>query len=99
MLGEEKDIAVLREGVRSARRLVASQAFKGFVNDAVYPPANVTSDEDLDAFLLTSADSYLHGVGTLSMSPQNASWGVVDPDFRVKGTSGLRVVDASVIVS
>jgi hypothetical protein len=33
------------------------------------------------------------------MSPQGAKWGAVDPDFRVKGVNGLRVVDASVIVS
>ncbi|KAG6812919.1 hypothetical protein H0H93_013591 [Arthromyces matolae] len=33
------------------------------------------------------------------MSPRNANHGVVDPDFRVKGTSGLRIVDASVFVS
>ncbi|KXN93017.1 Oxygen-dependent choline dehydrogenase [Leucoagaricus sp. SymC.cos] len=31
------------------------------------------------------------------MSPEGASWGVVDPDFRVKGTTGLRVVDGSVL--
>jgi len=33
------------------------------------------------------------------MSPQGATWGVVDPDYRVKGTSGLRIVDASIFVS
>nr|V5NC32.1 RecName: Full=Pyranose dehydrogenase; Short=PDH; AltName: Full=Pyranose:quinone oxidoreductase 1; Flags: Precursor [Agaricus xanthodermus]AHA85314.1 pyranose dehydrogenase [Agaricus xanthodermus] len=97
MFGDQKDIAILREGVRSARRMFSSPAFKDVINGTVYPPADVTSDEDLDAFLRTSAESYWHGVGTLSMSPQNASWGVVNPDFRVKGTSGLRVVDASVI--
>jgi choline dehydrogenase-like flavoprotein len=99
MLGEEIDVAILREGVRSVRRLVSSQAFQGFVNEAVYPLANVTSDEDLDDFFVTSANFYLHGVGTLSTSPQKAAWSVVDPDFRVKGTSGLRIVDAPVIVS
>nr|Q3L243.1 RecName: Full=Pyranose dehydrogenase 2; Short=PDH 2; AltName: Full=Pyranose:quinone oxidoreductase 2; Flags: Precursor [Leucoagaricus meleagris]AAW82998.1 pyranose dehydrogenase [Leucoagaricus meleagris]AAW82999.1 pyranose dehydrogenase [Leucoagaricus meleagris] len=97
MFGDQKDIAILREGVRSARRMFSSQAFKNVVHETVYPPAGVTSDEDLDAFLRTSAVSYLHGVGTLSMSPHSASWGVVNPDFRVKGTTGLRVVDASVI--
>jgi choline dehydrogenase-like flavoprotein len=29
------------------------------------------------------------------MSPRGAQWGVLDPDLRVKGTNGLRVVDAS----
>jgi choline dehydrogenase-like flavoprotein len=31
------------------------------------------------------------------MSPRGASWGVVDPDMKVKGAIGLRVVDASVL--
>ncbi|EKM75486.1 hypothetical protein AGABI1DRAFT_123150 [Agaricus bisporus var. burnettii JB137-S8] len=97
MFGEEIDPAILREGIRSARRMLSSQAFKGFVGETVFPPSDATSDEDLDTFLKTSTVSYVHGVGTLSMSPQSASWGVVNPDFRVKGTSGLRVVDASVI--
>ena len=36
-----------------------------------------------------------HAVGTAAMSPRGAQWGVLDPDLRVKGTNGLRVVDAS----
>jgi hypothetical protein len=43
--------------------------------------------------------TFTHGVGSAAMSPRGASWGVVDPDFRVKGTSGLRIIDASVLVS
>jgi hypothetical protein len=33
------------------------------------------------------------------MSPKGAKYGVVDPDFKVKGIKGMRIVDASVIVS
>jgi len=33
------------------------------------------------------------------MSPVGANWGVVDPDLKVKGVSGLRIVDLSVLVS
>lgn len=99
MLSEEVDIAILREGIRSARRLFSAPVFKDSVNSTVFPAANTTSDEDLDAFIRSSARGYLHGVGSMSMSPRGATWGAVDPDFRVKGVNGLRVVDASVIVS
>jgi choline dehydrogenase len=99
MLSEDVDIAIVREGIRSARRLFSAPAFKESVNGTVFPAANVTSDEDLDTFIRSSARGYLHGVGSMSMSPRGEKWGAVDPDFRVKGVKGLRVVDASVIVS
>ena len=38
-----------------------------------------------------------HAVGTAAMSEYGASWGVLDPDLKVKGTTGLRVVDASAL--
>ena len=41
--------------------------------------------------------SVFHAVGTAAMSERGASWGVLDPDLRVKGTKGLRVVDASAL--
>jgi hypothetical protein len=40
-----------------------------------------------------------HPVSTAKMSPKGASYGVVDPDLKVKGMKGLRIVDASVFVS
>ncbi|KAJ7881442.1 aryl-alcohol oxidase [Mycena leptocephala] len=38
-----------------------------------------------------------HPVGTAGMSPKGATWGVVDPDLSVKGLTGLRIVDLSVV--
>jgi choline dehydrogenase-like flavoprotein len=40
-----------------------------------------------------------HPVGTAPMSPRNAKYAVVDPDLKVKGVQGLRIADASVMVS
>ena len=99
LLAENIDVSILREGVRSIRRLLSGSAFEGSVFGSDIPSANVTSDEDLEDFLRNTGTTFSHAVGSASMSPKDAEWGVVDPDFRVKGASGLRVVDASVIVS
>ena len=50
-----------------------------------------------DPLTLSTECSVFHPVGTAAMSQRGAPWGVLDPDLRVKGTNGLRVVDASAI--
>ena len=60
--------------------------------------ANATTDDLLDEFIRNNAGTAAHPVGTASMSSRNASYGVVDPDLKVKGVAGLRIVDASVLV-
>lgn len=57
------------------------------------------SDADIDAYVREQASTMFHPVGTASMSAWDAEWGVVDPDLKVKGVEGVRVVDASVFVS
>lgn len=99
MLGKEEDVAVLREAIRSTQRLYSATAFQDTVFERILPAANVTSDSELDAYIRSVAVPFVHAVGSAGMTPRGASWGVVDPDFRVKGTTGLRIVDASVIVS
>lgn len=94
------DLAVLREGVRSTQRLFSAPVFSSSVFDILYPQQNITTnDEELDAFIRSDAGPYLHGGCSAMMSPKGANWGVVDPDFGVKGVRGLRVVDASVFPS
>ena len=98
-LSNPVDVAILREGIRSARSLYSAPAFKNSVFGTVVPTEDVQLDGDLDDFLHSVASPFLHGVGPASMSGRDAGWGVVNPDFRVKGTTGLRIVDASVLVS
>jgi choline dehydrogenase-like flavoprotein len=79
--------------------MYSAPVFKDSVSQSILPAANITSDGDLDAYLRSVASPFLHGVGSAAMSAPDAGWGVVNPDFRVKGTNGLRIVDASIFVS
>ncbi|KAF9483045.1 alcohol oxidase [Pholiota conissans] len=93
-LSTEWDIQGLRESVRTARRFVAAPAW---ANYTISPVSNATTDDEIDAYVRSIAGSLFHPVGTATMSPTNAGYGVVDPDLRVKGVVGLRVIDNSVV--
>lgn len=62
------------------------------------PPANTTSDDALDQFIRGNPVSSSHLVGTAVVPSKGATFGVVDLDLLVKGSVGLRIVDASIMV-
>jgi choline dehydrogenase-like flavoprotein len=63
------------------------------------PSVGAVSDDELDAFIAGNFATTWHPASTAKMSPKGADYGVVDPDLKVKGIRGLRIVDASVMVS
>ncbi|KAL0572693.1 hypothetical protein V5O48_009267 [Marasmius crinis-equi] len=96
LVGSEFDLFALREAIRSVRQFMTSPTFTvdGFI---ISTPANGTTDDELNEYIKANVGVAAHPVGTASMTPKDAEWGVVDPDLRVKGVVGLRVVDASVL--
>ncbi|KAF9445056.1 GMC oxidoreductase [Macrolepiota fuliginosa MF-IS2] len=95
LLASPLDTAILLEGIRSAQRLFSSKAFSGRMFGTALPPSNATDAAVVD-FIQQNTTPFLHGVGSCGMGPRNANWGAVDPDFKVKGAKGLRIVDASI---
>ncbi|KXN87983.1 Alcohol dehydrogenase [acceptor] [Leucoagaricus sp. SymC.cos] len=92
------DLAIVKEGFKVAARYVTAPAWKEFTLDRLTPPPGVAADSDeLVEFIRNSTGTSAHAVGTTAMSARSAQDGVVDPDLRVKGLSGLRVIDAGVI--
>lgn len=91
----EFDVALLREGVKLAREMVTLSAFKGYIISSL---TNATTDDEIDAFMRNGLATFSHPVATCAMSPRGANHGVVDPDLRLKGADGIRVVDASILV-
>ncbi|KAG6816189.1 hypothetical protein H0H87_008018 [Tephrocybe sp. NHM501043] len=96
LLDSPFDIFALREAIRASRRLAQAPVFSDYV---ISLQDTAVTDDELDKFIRGAAITVSHVVGTASMSPMGATWGVVDPDLKVKKVKGLRVVDSSVIVS
>jgi len=94
----EFDIVAAREGFKAALKFSRAPVFRDVITGIMDPFTNVTTDAEIDRQLRNITVSGLHPVGTSSMSPKGASWGVVDPDLSVKNIQGLRIVDASVMV-
>lgn len=95
----------MREAVKTALEFTSSPAWTSYLQTPVGELANVIASlgsndySAMDDLIRNGVQNGAHVVATSSMSPYNADWGVVDPDLRVKGLKGLRIVDASVYVS
>ncbi|KAG6908850.1 hypothetical protein DXG01_003016 [Tephrocybe rancida] len=96
-LATEFDIFAMREAVRSAQKFFTAPVWKDYILSPVGGLENATSDQLLDDYIRKGIFTSAHPVGTAAMSAKNANFGVVDPDLRAKGISGLRIVDASVM--
>jgi choline dehydrogenase len=90
-LATENDRRVMVEGLKLARRIANTSPLRDYVVDEFLPGRHVQSDEDLLAFCREAGDTVFHPVATCAIGR------VVDERLRVKGLSGLRVIDASVM--
>ena len=82
-----------------ARQFASASSWNDFIVGPAGDLADATTDAEIEAWLRANTIVTGHIVGTAAMSAYNATNGVVDPDLRVKGVYGLRIVDASVFVS
>jgi choline dehydrogenase len=95
VLATDGDLATARRGVRLARRIYATAPQAELVEREIAPGPAVQSDDDLNAYMRARAGVTQHPVGTCAMGA--GAGAVLDPQLRVRGVSGLRIVDASVM--
>jgi choline dehydrogenase-like flavoprotein len=93
-LSDERDLELMREGVKTMRKILQSTAFEHYRNKEIYTEGMHT-DADIDAHIRGRADTIYHPVGTCKMGVDALA--VVDPQLRVHGLQNLRVVDASIM--
>ena len=92
--GSREDLDSVVAGVRLARRLSGHLRRKGLVGREEVPGVDVDGDDELRDFVRRCAWGH-HASCTCAIG-RREDGGVLDCDFRVHGTTGLRVVDASV---
>ena len=93
-LGTDNDFEAVVHAIEVARELGSQHAFDNSRESELIPGPKATAEEIRELARLASA-SFGHGVGTCKMGVDKLA--VVDPELRVHGILGLRVVDASVM--
>jgi choline dehydrogenase len=91
-LRESRDLQTLVEGLKICREIYRQPGFKSRWSEEVLP-----GDATLEQFARTKGGTVFHPTSTCRMGGDDLS--VVDPQLRVRGVEGLRVVDASVMPS
>ena len=93
------DWTEMRACVRLTREIFQQPAFARFRGREIQPGADCTSDEAIDAFIAENVESALHPSCTCKMGAVDDPMAVVDPELKVIGVEGLRVIDSSVMPS
>lgn len=97
------DVAVLREGVKAAVSVGETLAMKQFgsrFHDKTLPNCKGIpkyTDEYWECVVRQYTMTIYHMSCTAKMGPPSDPWAVVDPQLRVYGIKGLRVIDASIM--
>lgn len=89
------DLKMMVECAKLSREVFAQKAFDAYRGAPIFPVRNDLSDTELADFIRAKAETVYHPIGTCRMGSDEQS--VVDPQLRVRGVEGLRVVDASVM--
>jgi choline dehydrogenase len=93
-LTDGRDLDRLAEGLRIVRQAAASTTFAPLRKEEIWPGPDVGGPGVRD-YIRRRVGSYYHPAGTCRMG--TGAGAVVDPELRVRGVAGLRVVDASVM--
>jgi choline dehydrogenase len=94
-LSHPDDWAEFRAAIRLTREIFAQAPFDPYRGRELAPGIEVQSDAQLDEFIRNAVESAYHPCGTCKMGVDRMA--VVDPECRVHGIEGLRVIDSSIM--
>ena len=98
-MSHEDDWIEMRACVRLTREIFSQTAFDPYRGREIQPGAQVRTDAEIDAFIREKVESAYHPSCSCRMGRSSDPMAVVDPETRVIGLEGLRVVDSSIMPS
>jgi choline dehydrogenase len=96
-LGTGRDARRLLEGVKLGRAIARNPVFAPFIVAELTSGDAVADDQTLAQVIAANLAVYGHPTSTVPMGGSGDPWAVVDSVGAVRGVSGLRVIDASII--
>jgi len=93
------DWAEMRACVRLTREIFSQQSFDRYRGREIQPGDAVQTDEQIDEFIRQKVETAYHPSCSCKMGAADDPMAVVDPQTRVYGLEGLRVVDSSIMPS
>ncbi|NOD31632.1 GMC family oxidoreductase [Ruegeria atlantica] len=94
-LSDKRDLQTMIKGARMARDILNAPALAKYRHKELFGTDTAQTDQDWEEHIRARADTIYHPVGTCKMGVDEMA--VVDPQLRVRGLEGLRIVDASVM--
>jgi choline dehydrogenase len=95
LLSDERDVDTLMRAGRLIEQIFANPGLAELCLERMHP--TLTTDDEWRAYIRSAAGIGWHASGTCRMGGDDHA--VLDPELRVRGVSGLRVADASVMPS
>ena len=80
-----------------AREIVAQSGMDAFRGRELFPGEDIQTDEEIADYVSKTHNTVYHPAGTVRMGAADDAMSPLDPQLRVKGVKGLRVVDGSVM--
>lgn len=93
-LEDEQDLQDMVDGFKVTQKLMNAPALSDKIKEDMFT-ANVQSDDEIREILRQRVDTVYHPVGSCKMGVDEMA--VVDPELKVYGIEGLRVIDASIM--
>lgn len=94
-LSDRRDLETTIKGAKLTREILQTQPIVGYAKKELFGLKDDMTDAEWEKHIRQRADTIYHPVGTCKMGVDEMS--VVDPQLKVHGLQGLRVVDASIM--